>query len=113
MKRLFRRIALQHTIPEYLIFDGLGFGWAGYFVWQHQLIWALASVIVLPLIGTLLVLKKDEEEYAETPLGRFALSHLAPWSVVFHILGYAVLIYSLWMHKVDPFVNTVKRQNLD
>ena len=98
MKKLFRKIALQHAIPQYLIFDGLGFVWALYFVWQHQLISALASVIVLTSIATLLVLKKNEEAYAKTPLGRYALSHLAPWSVVFHILGYAVLVYSFWVH---------------
>ena len=98
MKKLFSKIALQHAIPQYLIFDGLGFVWAFYFIWQHQLILALVSVIVLPLIGTLLVLKKNEEAYANTPLGRFALSHLAPWSFVFHFLGYAVLVYSFWVH---------------
>ena len=98
MRKLFRKIALQHAIPEYLIFDGLGFGWAFYFIWQHQIILAVGFVIVLPLIGTLLVRKKDEEVYAGTPFGRFLLSHGAPWSIVFHILGYAVLIYGFWIH---------------
>jgi len=98
MKRLFRKIALQHLIPQYMIFDGLGFMWALYFVWQHQVILAVGFVIVLPLIGTLLVWKIDEEAYAETPWGRFALSHLSLWSIVFHIPGYAVLVYSFWIH---------------
>jgi len=98
MKKILRKIALQHLIPQYLIFDGLGFGWAFYFVWQHQVILALASVIVLPLIGTFLVRKENKEAYAKTMLGKFALSHLAPWSIIFHVLGYAVLIYSLWIH---------------
>ena len=98
MKKLFRKIALQHAIPEYGIFDGLATLWASYFVWQHQVILAVGSVIVFPLIGTLLVSKKNEETYAKTLLGRFALSHLAPWSTVFHILGYSVLVYSFWIH---------------
>lgn len=98
MKKLFRKIALQHTIPQYLIFDTLGFGWAFYFVWQHQLSLALSSVIVLPLIGTLLVLKKNEEAYADTPFGRFMLTHLTPWSIVSHFLGYTILVYSFWIH---------------
>jgi len=98
MKKLFRKMLLQHAIPQYLIFDGLGFVWALYFVWQNQVILAVGSVIVGSLIGTLLVRKIDEEEYAESPLGRFALGHLAPWSAVFHILGYAILVYSFWIH---------------
>ena len=98
MKKLFRRIALQHLIPQYLIFDTLGFGWAFYFIWQHQIILAVGSVIILPLIGSLLVRKKDEEAYANTPGGRFALSHLGLWSIIFHIPGYAVLVYGFWIH---------------
>jgi len=98
MKKLFRKIALQHLIPQYLIFDGLGFVWALYFVWLHQVILAVVSLTVFWTIAQLLVLKKDEEAYANTPLGRFALSHLAPWSAIFHILGYAVLVYSFWIH---------------
>jgi len=98
MKKLFRRMALQHLIPQYLIFDGLGFGWAFYFIWQHQVILAVGSVIVFPLIGTLLVLKKDVEAYADTPCGRFALSHLGLWSIIFHIPGFAVLVYGFWIH---------------
>ena len=98
MKKLFRKIALQHAIPQYLIFDGLGSVWALYFVWQHQVILALVSLVVLGSIAQLLVLKKNEEAYAKTPLGRFALSHLASWSIIFHIPGYAVLIYSFWIH---------------
>ena len=98
MQKLFRKVALQHTIPQYLIFDGLGSVWALYFVWQHQVILALVSLVVLGSVAQLLVLKKNEEAYADTPLGRFALSHLAPWSITFHILGYAVLIYSFWIH---------------
>ena len=84
MKKLFRKIALQHLIPQYLIFDVLGFVWALYFVWLHQVILAVVSLTVLWTIGTLLVLKKDEEAYADTPCGRFVLSHLAPWSAIFH-----------------------------
>jgi len=102
MKKLFRKVALKHAIPKYFIFEGLGFVWALYFVWQHQVILALASLMVLWLIAQLLVLKKDEEAYADTLLGRFMLSHFAPfqgaWSIFFHLLGYAVLIYAFWMH---------------
>ena len=103
MKKLFRRIALQHIVPQYMIFDGLGFGWAFYFIWQHQLILAVGSVIILPLIGTLLVLKKDVEVYADTPWGRFALSHLGLWSIIFHIPGYIILVYSFWIHSFRTF----------
>jgi len=98
MKRLFRKIALQHAIPQYLIFDGLGGVWALYFVWQHQVIFALASVIVLTLIGTLLVRKTNEEAYADTPLGRLMLNHFTLWSIIFHIFGYTLLIYAFWIH---------------
>jgi len=98
MKRLFRKIVLQHTILQYLIFDGLGFVWSLYFIWQHQVLLALASLIALWTIGTLLVQKKDEEAYADTPLGRLMLTHLSLWSGVFHILGYAVLVYGFWIH---------------
>ncbi|MCH8049619.1 hypothetical protein IH979_02815 [Patescibacteria group bacterium] len=98
MKRLFRKIALQHTIPQYLIFDGLGFIWASYFVWQHQLILALVVLIVSWLLASFVVRKKNEEAYAKTPFGRLMLSHLAPWSLAFHIPGYIVLIYSFWVH---------------
>ena len=41
MEKLFRRILLQRAIPQYLIFDMLGGVWALYFVWQHQVIFAL------------------------------------------------------------------------
>ena len=102
MKRLFRKIALQHAIPQYLIFDGLGFIWALYFVWQHQIILALFSLIGFWSLASLVVRKKNEEAYADTPLGRFMLSHFAPlqraWSIFFHILGYAVLVYGFWIH---------------
>ena len=98
MKKLFRKITLQHAILEYGIFDLLASMWLAYFIWQHQVVLAVASVIVFPLIGTFLVRKKNEEAYAKTLLGRFALSHLAPWSAVFHIFGYAVLIYGFWIH---------------
>ena len=98
MKKILRKIALQHLIPQYLIFDSLGFVWALYFVWQHQVILAVVSLAVFWTIGTLLVWKIDEEAYAETPWGRFALSHLGLWSIIFHIPGYAVLVYGFWVH---------------
>ena len=98
MKKLFRKILLQHAIPQYLIFDGLGSVWALYFVWQHQVILALVSLVVLGSVAQLLVLKKNEEAYADTFLGRLMLSHLAPWSIVFHTLGYAVFGYGFWIH---------------
>jgi len=99
MKKLFRKMLLQHAFPQYLIVSGLGSVWAIYFVWQHQIILALVSTIVFShIVPTLLVLKKNEEAYADTFLGRFALSHLGLWSGVFHILGYSVLVYGFWLH---------------
>jgi len=98
MKRLFRKIVLQHTILRYLVFDGLGFIWFLYFLWLNEVLAALVSLVVFWTIASMLVSHIDEEKNAATSAGKFALGHLAPWSAVWHALGYAVGIYGVWIH---------------
>lgn len=94
----FERIFAQHAHPTKLILETLGALWAVYFLWQQNWIWALIFVIVLPILGTILVWGKNEEQLSQTTLGKFMLTHTHPLNALFHIIGAVPLAYGLWVH---------------
>ena len=89
----------QHAHPVAFIFHIIGFMWAVYFLWQRNWIFALIFVLILPAIGGIYAtLDEKSKKIHLTPFRKLLIGHAQPWSILFQIPGYILLIYGLWIH---------------
>jgi hypothetical protein len=84
--------------PKHMIVGTIGFLWLVYFVWRHDWTWALAVALLSVVLGWLSTLRMQEEILAQTLLGKIMLLHLHPVNLSVQIVGFALLLYGVWIH---------------
>jgi hypothetical protein len=92
------RIFIRRGHPRWLILGMVGAVWAFYFLWVHNWESALVAIFVSGILGTLLTGRMSEERLAQTTLGKIMLLHLHPVNLSLQIAGFALLVYSVWIH---------------
>jgi hypothetical protein len=60
--------------------------------------WAVVALVAGLALGRIATLGMHEEQLAQTTLGKILLLHLHPLNVVIQLSGFAVLLYSFWIH---------------
>lgn len=92
------RIMIQHAHPAKLITDILGIliGW--YFLWSHNLLFALIALFGVSVLGTLLVWGQDVSQLYETKLGKWMIVQAEPMNLLVRSIGFAVVCYGFWSH---------------
>ena len=94
----YEKFVLQRAHPAKMIFDALALMWGLYYLWDQRWIPALIIAAALSAIGTLLVSNVRFAALASTNVGQFLLNKANPVTITLDVIGYAVLIYSVWNH---------------
>lgn len=92
------RMMVRRGHPKNIIVGIVGFLWVIYFLWQHNWIWAVAVAVLSAVLGRLSTSGTKEETLAGTLLGKIMLLHLHPVNLTVQMVGFALLLYGLWMH---------------
>lgn len=92
------RIFVRRGHPKHIIVAAVGGMWGLYFLWFHNWIWALATVLVSAVLGRILTRGMKEESLAQTTLGGIMLLHLHPLNLLVQVAGFALLVYGVWIH---------------
>jgi hypothetical protein len=89
---------IQHAHPAKLTTDILGvfIGW--YFLWAHQLLFALVALFGASVFGTLLVWRQNVSQLYETTLGKWMIVQAEPVNLVVRSIGFAIVCYGFWSH---------------
>jgi hypothetical protein len=95
---ILERTFIRRGHPRWLILGMVGAIWAFYFLWLHNWASALVAIFVSGILGTLLTGRMNEERLAQTTLGKIMLLHLHPVNLAVQIAGFALLVYSVWIH---------------
>lgn len=93
------RILVGHAHPVNVVLHAIGIMWAVYFLWQGNFYWAAIFGLGLPVVGTIAVWGQGEKELEKTPLGKLMLIHEDPVNMGFHIAGWIVTVYGVWIHE--------------
>ncbi|HET8924348.1 MAG TPA: hypothetical protein VFN26_15280 [Candidatus Acidoferrum sp.] len=95
---ILERTFIRRGHPRWIILGVVGAIWAFYFLWLHNWASALVAIFVSGILGTLLTGRMSEERLAETTLGKIMLLHLHPVNLSLQVAGFALLVYSVWIH---------------
>ncbi len=97
------RIMIQHAHPVKLTTDIIGvlIGW--YFLWSHNLLFALVALFGVSILGTLLVWRIDVAQLYETKLGQWMIGQAKPINLFVRSVGFAVVCYGFWSHTAIYF----------
>ena len=95
---ILERTFIRRGHPRWLILGMVGAIWALYFLWLHDWASALVAIFVSGILGTLLTGRMSEERLAQTTLGKIMLLHLHPVNLSLQVAGFALLVYSVWIH---------------
>ncbi len=95
---LLERAFVRRGHPKDIIVAVVGAIWGFYFLWIHNRIGALATVLLSAVVARILTHGMREENLAATTLGKIMLLHLHPMNLVVQIAGFGVLLYSIWTH---------------
>ncbi|HKT25767.1 MAG TPA: hypothetical protein VJR04_14250 [Terriglobales bacterium] len=93
-----QRAILRRGHPRYIITDLVGGIWTFYFLWTHNWLWAIATLYMSAVVGTVVTAKVNLRKLATTKLGKIMLLHLHPANFVTQLVGVGVLAYGVWMH---------------
>lgn len=96
-----QRLILRRSHPRSLFINSAGFIWFIYYFWQHNWQMAIVAVVVARIFGYLSVMDADAQALSETKLGKIALLHLHPMNLLIQVLGFAFLLYGVWLHSVE------------
>jgi hypothetical protein len=97
---LMQRVMVQHANPSKLAVDIIAMAVAAYFFWEQNLAWGLIALFGISIIGTIPVWGKDEEQLAETRLGKWMLIQARPVNLIVRGIGTVVIIYGIWLHSL-------------
>jgi hypothetical protein len=97
------RIMIQHAHPAKLITDILGIFIGWYFLWSHNLLFALIALFGVSVLGTLLVWGQDVSQLYETKLGKWMIVQAEPINLLVRSIGFAVVCYGFWSHTAFYF----------
>lgn len=97
------KIMVQHAHPAKLITDILGviIGW--YFLWIHNILFALVAIFGASVLGTLLVWKNDVVQLYESSLGKWMIAQADPINLIVRSIGFSLLCYGFWSHVIMYF----------
>jgi hypothetical protein len=95
------KVYVQHAHPVNFVMTAVGWMWGAYFLWQQNLVLAVAFGIGFPLIGHLSVWGHHEEQLSETWYGKLMLIHAHPINFVFHIVAFIVICLGLYANVVE------------
>lgn len=95
------QLYVQHAHPVNFVMSLIGWMWGAYFLWQQNVLLAVAFGLGFPLIGHLAVWGHGEEELADTSVGKFMLIHAHPVNTVFHLVGFAVIAIGLYSNVLE------------
>ena len=94
------RAVIRRGHPKHIVVGVVGFLWVAYFLWRHDWVWAVSVVLLSAVVGRVLTSGTHEEELARTLLGKIMLLHLHPMNMTVQAVGFAVLLYGVWIHAV-------------
>jgi hypothetical protein len=95
---IFERAIIRHGHPRRIIVGIISLMWVLHSLWFHNWIWAVVAVVAGLTLGRVTTLGMHEEQLAQTTLGKILLLHLHPVNVLLKFAGFAVLLYSSWIH---------------
>jgi len=84
--------------PKHIIVAIVGFIWVIYFVWTHNWAWAAGVALLTVVTGWILTFGIREELLANTLIGKIMLLHLHPMNLAVQGVGFAILMYGVWIH---------------
>ena len=94
----FERSVVRSGHPRRIIVGVITLMWVLYSLWFHFWAWAVVALIVGLAFGVLATAGMNVEELGQTILGKILLLHLHPVNVALQTFGFAVLLYSFWVH---------------
>lgn len=100
----FEKLVLRQAHPAAIFSSAVGWIWFGYFLWMHQWQLGLLSLLIMTVFGFFLARHAVPEEIAETRPGKLALLHLHPVNFAVQVLGFALLIVGLWLHRAEAIL---------
>lgn len=94
----FERSVVRSGHPRRIIVGVITLMWVLYSLWCHLWAWATVTLLVGIALAALATKRMLVDELAQTMLGKILLLHLHPANVALQTFGFAVLLYSFWMH---------------
>lgn len=94
----FERSVVRSGHPRRIVVGVITLMWVLYSLWFHLWAWAAVALVVGAAVGALATRGMLVDELAQTVLGKILLLHLHPVNVALQSFGFAVLLYSFWMH---------------
>jgi hypothetical protein len=94
----FERSVVRSGQPRRIIVGVITLMWVLFSLWFHLWAWAMVALVVGVALGALATTGMHVEELAQTMLGKILLLHLHPVNVALQTFGFAVLLYSFWIH---------------
>ena len=98
------RAVVRRGHPRAMIVHLVGAIWAFYFLWVHNWIFAVVTVVVSGILGRILTTRMNTTLYARTVFGKLMLVHLNPFNVIVQLVGCAYLLYGVWTHAAVPIM---------
>ena len=102
-----QRYMLTRFHPRSVFIDLVGFVWFIYYFWNHDWQMAIVTVIAARVAAFISVMNINEEQFAETTLGKIALLHLQPFNIFIQTVGAVVLLYGVWNHTTETMLGGV------
>ena len=92
------RAIVRQGHPRRIIIGIVSLTWGLYFLWFHNWTWAAAVLGIGMALGLVVTMGMNEEQLAQTTLGRILLLHLHPLNLLLQVGGFSVLLYGFWVH---------------
>lgn len=92
------RLMLQHLHPTKLILEVIGIMWAVYFLWNQNWLGAVVAGLGLPLLGSILTMRVNTDQFRKSSYARLVLIHAHPINMLLHIVGAVIAVYGIWRH---------------
>jgi hypothetical protein len=97
-----QKAVVRHAHPVSFILNILGLLWGGFFLWSHQVLWAVLCLVLAPTIGHLVGLK--DRSYllmARSQLNTFQkllIYHADLRNLLFHVIALGLFLWGAWSH---------------
>lgn len=92
------KTVLRRVHPKSILLDVVGITWFTYFLWNHEVVLAIATVITSRALAFLAVAKPNYSALAQTVWGKLGLLHLHPANLLVQTAGAAITVAGLWTH---------------
>ena len=92
------RMMLLNSYKPKRMLGWLGFSLACFFLWEHQLIPALAALLISFIAGIAIAWKQDLHKLAETAIGKIMLVLAKPVNLIICTIGLIVFYYGAWLN---------------